>query len=107
MTRAPQGRGDALIKHPTHRQMYHALAEASLGEPIEPAHRRQVLRKARLEELGVVAPHNVAVKNRVRLHSSRQQAAAELDITQPRYVVVPAIGVAAPLDSAPRTRAGS
>ena len=72
--------------------MYHALAEASPREPIELVHRRQILREARLEELRVVAPQIVAIKKRVCLHSSRQQAAAQRSISQHRYVVVLAVG---------------
>src|SRR5580700_810570 len=70
MTRAPQRRGNTLVEHPTDRHLNDALAETVLGEPIEPLHGGQILRKPGLEELRVTASQIVAIENGIWPHAS-------------------------------------
>ena len=100
MAGSPQSGGDALVKHPTNREVNNTLAETLLSEPIEPVDGRQILREPRLEEFGVGAPQIVATENGACPHSSRQQAAAQRAISQHRDPVPPAIGQKVSLDSA-------
>src|SRR5271167_2019449 len=100
MTRAPQCRGDALVEHPTHRQVNDALAEALLGEPVELSDGGHILSKSRLDEFRVSAPEIVTIEHCAWLHSSGQQPTAQRSISEHRNLVFAAIGKKVGLDSA-------
>jgi len=68
-----------------------ALAE-TLREPIKLAHCGQILCESRREELRVGTPQIVAIENRVRPHSSRQEAPAQRPISQHRDFIFLAVG---------------
>ena len=56
MTRAPQRRGDALVKHPADRQVDNAPAEASPRQLIDFLHGGQILGKPGPDKLWVGTP---------------------------------------------------
>src|SRR5262245_48440637 len=82
MASSPEARRDSLVEHPAQREMDHPLAEALLCEPVEPLHRREVLREPRLPELGISATQVVATELRARPHAPGQEAAAESAVSQ-------------------------
>src|SRR5258708_9229547 len=100
MTRPPQCRSDALVEHPTHRQVNSALAEALLSEPIELLHGGNIFCKPGVAEFWVGAPEIVAIESGIRPHSSRQQASAERTIAQCGNLVPAAIWQKVGLDFA-------
>src|SRR3981189_3228061 len=92
MTRPPQRCGDALGEHPTDREVNKTLAEALLSEAVKLLHGGYILCEPRLEELRVGAPQIVAIENRVRPHSSGQEASAQRAISQHGNSILAAIG---------------
>src|ERR1700722_10765185 len=89
--RAPQRRGNALIEHPTNRQVNNALVETLPCKLIKLLHGGHILYEPRLHKFWVSTPQVVAIEDRTRLHSSGQQAAAQRSISECRYFIFAAI----------------
>src|ERR1700722_3659543 len=87
VTATPERDADALVEHPTHRQMNHAPAEAALREIVELPNGVEILRETRRLKFWVDAPQIVAVKSGVRLHASAQQSSTKRTIAERHDVV--------------------
>ncbi len=97
---APERNADALVEHPTHRQMDHAPLEAALCELIELPHGLEILGETGRLELRIDAPQIVAVESRIRPHAPAQQPAAERPIAERHDVVGATVGQNLRLDGA-------
>src|SRR4029077_20587959 len=90
--RSPPRAGDGLIAHPADRKVDHPFAEVSLGKLIKPFHSGEILRKARLLELGIGTAQIVALEFGLGSHATGQEPAAERAIAEGRDFVLAAIG---------------
>src|SRR5437763_11711497 len=100
MARAPERRGDALVKRPADREFDDGLAEALPCETIEPFHGSEILREARLLKLGIAAAQVIALEFAVRAHPAGEQASAQRAIAEGGDAVLAAIGQNVGLDPA-------
>src|SRR3984957_12716621 len=92
VTAAPQRDADALIEHPSHRQVDHAPVKAALCELIELPHGVEILCKTRRLKFGVDAPQIVTGESGVRAHAPAKQSSTECPITERHDVVGAAVG---------------
>src|ERR1700689_3242558 len=100
VTATPERGADALVEHPTHRQLNHASVEQALCELIELSDGVEILRKAGRLELRVDAPKVVAFEGGVGAHAAAQQSAAQCSVAQRRNVVGTTVGEYLRLDTA-------
>src|ERR1700686_1707298 len=80
VTAAPERDADALVEHPTYRQIDNAPVEAVLCQLIELLDGVEILGKTRRLKFGVDAPQIVALECSVRVHAPAQQSSTERTI---------------------------
>src|ERR1700722_18637335 len=89
---APQRDADALVEHPTHRQLNHMPAEAALSELIELPHGLEILRKTRRLKFRIDVPQIVTLERGVGSHATAEQASTQGAITERHDAIGAGIG---------------
>src|SRR5258707_410232 len=100
MPSPPKRGGDALIEHPTNREVNGTLAEAFPGKPVEPLNGGKILPEAGRLEFRIGASQVVTFKDRLRLHASGKKASTQRAIAERRDIVLAAVRQDVGLDPA-------